>query len=233
MAVETPQGILFGRAIILLRKVYLSLIETKPRRSKRIEQAVAGDPIQRRYVPRDAGGNEVFVRGTNGNLNEALPKGLQQRLVSGIVAIVTRRTAGNQKGSQGEGGGRHEWWAAGNHPAIMPPLAVCGAGPKLARQIGRTAAGGFIRSRNRTDSGSGSSIPERDQSAHVSTPVGIRAIRARSRLPPRPAPTQVPPSPAEHSAFPPGATANAARIRAASARCKPELCRQRSVGRAS
>ena len=108
MVVETPQRILFGRAIILLRKIYLSLIETKPRRSKRIEQAVAGDAIQSRDVPRDAGGNEIFVFVANGNLNKALAKTLKQRLVSGVVAIVTRCTTGNQRASQGEGGGSHE-----------------------------------------------------------------------------------------------------------------------------
>ena len=107
MAVETPYGILAGRAIVLLRKVYLSLIETKPRRSQRMDQAVAGDAIQRRDVLRDAGGYEVFVSVANGNLNQALAEGLKQRLVSGVVAIVTGRTAGNQ-GSQREGGGRDE-----------------------------------------------------------------------------------------------------------------------------
>ena len=123
MAVETPQRILFGRAIILLRKIYLSLIETKPRRSKRIEQAVAADAIQSRDVPCDAGGNEIFVFVANGNLNKALAKTLKQRLVGGVVAIVTRCTAGNQKANQGEGDGSHESWIAGNHPGIMPPLA--------------------------------------------------------------------------------------------------------------
>ena len=108
MAVETPEGRLAGRAILLLRKVYLSLIETKLRRSKRINQAVAGDAIQRRDVPLDARGYEVLVSIANGNLHKALAKGPKQRLLSGVVAIVTRRTAGDQKGSQGEGGGRHE-----------------------------------------------------------------------------------------------------------------------------
>src|SRR5215472_3035278 len=133
MAVETPQGILVVRAFVLLRKLYLSLIETKPRRSKRLDQALAGDAIQRGDVPRDAGGYEVFVFVADGNLNKALAKGLEQRRVSGVVAIVTRRTAGNQKGSQDEGGGRHESWVTGNHSGIMPPLArVCGAGPGAA-----------------------------------------------------------------------------------------------------
>jgi len=86
--------------MLLLRKVYLSLIETKTRRSKRVDQAVAGDAIQRRDVPRDAGGYEVSVCLANGNVNKALAKGLKQRLVSGVVAIVTRRTtASKQKDS--------------------------------------------------------------------------------------------------------------------------------------
>ena len=102
MAVETPQGILVGRAIILLRKVDFTLIETKSRRSKRIDEAAAGDAIQRRDVLQDTGGYEVFVFiAANGKLNKALAKGLKQSIVSGVVAIVTRRTAGNQKGSQG------------------------------------------------------------------------------------------------------------------------------------
>ena len=108
MAVKTPQGRLVGRAILLLRKIHFSLIKTKPRRSKRIDQAAAGDAIQRRDVPLDAWGYEVFVCVANGNLNKALAKSLKQRLVSGVVAIVTRRTAGYQRGSQGAGGGRHE-----------------------------------------------------------------------------------------------------------------------------
>ena len=99
---------MFVRACVLLRKVYLSLIETEPRRSKRLDQALAGDAIQRRDVPRDAGGYEVFVCVADGNINKALAQGLKQRLVSGVVAIVTRRTAGNQKGSQGEESGRDE-----------------------------------------------------------------------------------------------------------------------------
>ena len=99
---------MFVRAILLLRKVYLSLIETKSRRSKRLDQALAGDAIQRRDVPHDAGRYEVFFCIAKGNIDKALAQGLKQRLVSGVVAIVTRRTAGNQKGSQGEEGGRHE-----------------------------------------------------------------------------------------------------------------------------
>ena len=108
MVVETPQGRLVGRAILLLRKIYLSLSETKPRRSKRVGQAATGDAIQRRDVPVDAGGYEVFFCLANGNLNKALAKGLKQGLVSGVVAIVTRCTAGKQQGSQDDGGGRHE-----------------------------------------------------------------------------------------------------------------------------
>jgi hypothetical protein len=128
MAVETPQESLVGRAILLLWKIDLGLIKTKPRRSKRVDQAAAGDAIQRRDVPLDAWGYEVFVCVANGNLNKALTKGLKQSLVCVVVAIVTRRTAGNQKGSQGKGDGRHEQWATGNHSGMMPlPARVCGA----------------------------------------------------------------------------------------------------------
>jgi hypothetical protein len=54
------------------------------------------------------GGYEVLVCVADRSINKALAKSLKQRLVSGVVAIVTRRTAGNQQGSKGEEGGRHD-----------------------------------------------------------------------------------------------------------------------------
>src|ERR1700739_3412464 len=102
-AVETPLGILIYGAIVLLWKACFSLTDTKARRSKRIDQAAAGNPTQGRNVPPDAGRDEFRVSlAANGNVHKALAKGLKQLLVSGVVAIVTRRTAGNQKSSRGE-----------------------------------------------------------------------------------------------------------------------------------
>lgn len=128
VAVETPQRILVGRTIFLLRKVYFGLTDTKPRRSKRIDQAMAGDPVQGRNVPPDTGGHEVLVSlATNGNLNKALAKGLKQLLVSSILAVITGwRAAGNQKCGQGDRHGIHQGRAMRTHPPMMPPLArIC------------------------------------------------------------------------------------------------------------
>jgi hypothetical protein len=97
-AVETPQWVLLGGAIVLFRKVHLSLCDTKARRTERIDQAAAGDPIQGGKVPADTGGHEVRVSfATDGDFNQALAQGLKQLLVSGVFAVVARRTAGSQK----------------------------------------------------------------------------------------------------------------------------------------
>lgn len=94
--------------MILIGKVYISLTHTKARRPERVDQAAGGDAIKGRDVPPYAGGYEIFVSlAADGNRNKALAKGLKQRLVSGVVAIVAGRAAGNQKNSQGEGGARH------------------------------------------------------------------------------------------------------------------------------
>jgi hypothetical protein len=89
-------GILVYGAIVFLWKACVSLTGTKARRSKSIDQAAAGNPIQGRDVQPDTGGYELLVfLAANGNLNKAVTKGLKQLLVSGVVAIVTRRPASN------------------------------------------------------------------------------------------------------------------------------------------
>lgn len=94
--VETPLGILVYGAIVFLWKARFSLTGTKVRRSKSIDQAAARNPIQGRNVQPDTGRHELLVSLTaNGNLNKALTKGLQQLLVSGVVAIVARCIASN------------------------------------------------------------------------------------------------------------------------------------------
>lgn len=103
MVVETPRGILVGRANVLLRKVDVSRTDAKPRRSKRIDQMAAAYSIQGRDVPPDTRGYKVLVSvaAADGSVNKAVAERLKKRLVIGVVAVVTllRRTAGNQKGS--------------------------------------------------------------------------------------------------------------------------------------
>lgn len=145
LAVETPYGILVDRAILLLRKVYLGGTDTKPRRSKGIDQAAAADAIQGRDVVPGTRGCEVFVSlAADGKLDKALAKGLEQCYVSRIVPIVTRRgAAGSQKRSEGEGGGTQQFWVTRNHRPMMPPLVsvcVAGAEPTLSRFVRVMAA---------------------------------------------------------------------------------------------
>jgi hypothetical protein len=123
-AVETPLGILVCGAIGFLWKARVSLADTKLRRSKRIDQVAAANPIQGRNVRPGTGGHEVPVfLATDGNLNQALAKGLEQLLAS-VIAMVTRRTAGNQKRSHGDRGCKQEFWVVRNHPLMMPPLVA-------------------------------------------------------------------------------------------------------------
>jgi len=124
-AIEAPQGILVCRAIVFFWKVGLSLTDTKARWSERIDKATASDSVQGRNVHPSTRGHEILVSfASDGNLNKALAKRLKQLLVGSVVAIVTRRTASNQKRSHGDGGCTLKFRVARNHPLMMPPIVA-------------------------------------------------------------------------------------------------------------
>jgi hypothetical protein len=69
---------------------------------------------------------------TDGNLNQALAKGLKQLFVAGVVAIVTWRTASKQGRNHGDRGCTLKIRVAPIHPPMMPPIV---ARTKILKQL--------------------------------------------------------------------------------------------------
>ncbi len=142
-AVETPLGILIHGTVVFLWKASLSRISTVLRRSERINQALAGNPIQRRYVDADTRRHKLRASlAADRDLGKTLPQGLQQVLVGCVLAIVPGCTASHENGGRQDGGRKSELWVTENHFAMMPSPMTSTKGklPSVCNRLQKTLA---------------------------------------------------------------------------------------------